>query len=141
MYKLFFFFNDTLAYTKLKIFHYIIKVFWLNFCSGMVCKPLIRSSILGTHVLLDPTLKSFDNRKIIFFETTSWRSILQANSWRNWEPELEPIEKCMTFRNFRRKLSQPLLNIFRITFWFTPEDNKMCWKLNKWKYVFCYGHW
>ena len=29
-----------------------------------------------------------------------------------------------------------LLKILRITFWFTPEDNRICWKLNKWKYVF-----
>ena len=50
----------------------------------------------------------------------------------NWRP----IEKCRIFRNFRRKLSQPLLKILRITFWFTPEYNRMCWKLNKWKWVF-----
>ena len=53
----------------------------------------------------------------------------QSQNWRF-------TEKCMIFRNFRKKLSQPLLIILRITFWFTPEDDKMCWKLNKWKYVF-----
>ena len=40
-----------------------------------------------------------------------------------------PTQKCMIFKNFRRKLSQPLVKILRITFWFTSED-KMCWKLN-----------
>ena len=30
----------------------------------------------------------------------------------NWKP----IEKCTIFRNFRRKLSQPLLKILRIRF-------------------------
>ena len=42
----------------------------------------------------------------------------------------------MVFRNFRKKLSRPLLKILRIPFWFTPEDNRMCWKSNKRKYVF-----
>ena len=58
-----------------------------------------------------------------------------ATESQNWRP----IEKCMVFRNFRRKLSQPLLKILRITLWFPPEDNRMCWNLNKWKYVFLLG--
>ena len=57
------------------------------------------------------------------------RGAIESQNWR-------PTEKYMIFRYFRRKLSQPLLKILRITSWFIPEDNRMCWKLNKWKYVF-----
>ena len=64
---------------------------------------------------------------ILYYRPT--HGTTESQNWR-------PIEKCMIFRNFRRKFSQPLLRILRITFYFTPEDNRMCWKLNKWKYVF-----
>ena len=77
-----------------------------------------------------------------------YRQTHGATESQNWRP----IKKCMIFRNFRKKLNQPLFKILRITFWFIPEDNRMCWKLNKWKYVFsrwlllvlearCSGYW
>ena len=59
-----------------------------------------------------------------------YRPIHGTTEIQNWRP------KCIIFRNFRRKLSQPLLKILRIAFGFTLEDNRMCWKLDKWKYVF-----